>query len=130
MLVLDPAGETIGDILKEPLAESDAGWILVLDPIGDTPGDIVKEPLADTDGGIGEEALDVGKEADGVTVVVVAVRSGWETELTQQRLESLDNLRRGKLPWKEFDITGWPSWAMSGFRLGKDKDVFVGVEVL
>jgi hypothetical protein len=42
----------------------------------------------------------VGSEVTGESVVVVSVRSGWDTELTQQRLDSLDSFRTGSCGWK------------------------------
>lgn len=52
------------------------------------------------DGGTGDDALDVGKELAGETVVTVAVKSGCDTELTQHRLDRRDNFRIGRLPSK------------------------------
>lgn len=72
--------------------------------MGETPGEgpPQREPLADTEGGAGDEALEVGRELQGDIVggvFTVRVRSGWDTELTQQRLDSLESLRIGRLGW-------------------------------
>ena len=49
------------------------------------------------EGGAGDEALEVGTEVAGDTVGVVVgrVRSGWDTELVQTKLDNLDNFRCG-----------------------------------
>ncbi len=56
------------------------------------------DPLADIEGGTGDEALDVGREFAGEIVVTVVVKSGWDTELTQHKLDSRDNFLIGRLP--------------------------------
>ena len=92
------------------------------DPNGEILGDgrYPVEPRADIEGGTGDEALDVGSEdaGDMVGVGVVTVRSGWDTELTQQRLDSFDSFRMGRLDWN----LGW-SVKVGWLRVGREAEV-------
>ena len=69
-----------------------------------------------TRAGLGEEALEAGREQGGVTLGLV--RSGWETEVVQTRLERRDSFLWGK--------TGWLSWGRGWrdgiSRLGRETD--------
>ena len=51
------------------------------------------------EGGAGDEALEVGKDVAGDTVGVVVglVKSGWDTELVQTRLDNLESFLWGNI---------------------------------
>ena len=72
-----------------------------LDSIGDKYG--LGTPwglhLAEMEGGAGDEALEVGKDVAGDTVGVVVglVKSGWDTELVQTRLDNLESFLWGNI---------------------------------
>ena len=66
-------------------------WLIVPDPKGEGRGEAPR-----LIGAPGDDAREVGREVTGDSVVVVRVRSGCDTELTQQRLDSLDSLRAGR----------------------------------
>ena len=74
--------------------------------------------LAEMEGGAGDEALEVGTEVAGdmVGVVVGRVRSGWDTELVQTKLDNLDNFL-----WGNTGVT-LRYWGWGWFRLGNDTE--------